>query len=90
MLSGARIALWRTRLKVSGDGILPAVVDPLPLGIAHRIRKGAAGFNGYQRPGYFRHALLTSSKDYDCSFFTGQRPIAPLLIARFKGMLPKM
>jgi len=77
MLSGARIALWRTRLKVSGDGILPAVVDPLPLGIDHRIRKGDAGFNGHQRPGYFRHALLTFSKDYDCSFFIRAKTDCP-------------
>lgn len=47
---------------IGRDGILPAVVDPLPFGIHHRIRKGAAGINGHQRPGYFRHSLLTSLK----------------------------
>ena len=62
---------------VSWDGILPAVVDPLPLGIDHRIRKGAAGVNGHQRPGYFRHTLLTSSKGYDCSCFIWAKTDCP-------------
>ena len=60
-----------------GDGILPAVVDSLPLGIDHHIRKGAAGVNGHQRPGYFRHTLLTSSKGYDCSCFIGAKTDCP-------------
>uniref|UniRef100_A0A7V3ZWW3 Zinc finger CHC2-type domain-containing protein n=1 Tax=candidate division WOR-3 bacterium TaxID=2052148 RepID=A0A7V3ZWW3_UNCW3 len=69
----------------------PSFSVNLKVGIDHRIRKGAAGVDGHQRPGYFRHTLLTSSKGYDCScFIWGQRLIAPLLIARFKGMLLRM
>jgi len=90
MLSGARIALWRTRLKVSGGGILPAVVDPLPLGIDHRIRKGDAGFNGHQRQVIFAILFSPPQKVMIAHFSSGQRPIVPLLIARFKCMLPKM
>jgi orotate phosphoribosyltransferase len=48
-------------LNIDAIGGLTMGADPLPLGIDHCICKDAAGINGHQRPGYFRHRLFTSS-----------------------------